>query len=400
MRKPLVYLTIILLSSITAFVVAEAAYRMRLVKLVEKTQATEQEFTLYDKSPWEFDEKFGYIYPPTRVIGGSTIFKGIPGGCHTLKINAYGNIGRIKGDYALASLKVLVFGDSFGAISWGGMTWPDYLQDRLEERLGRPVHVVNFSRDGYGILQMFDLANAKVPMWHPDVVVFAFITDDLARARFWRTVVDIDGMTRVLTTIKPTPRPELSESSDTFVLYPPATLEWCKAIEGTGQRDHVVEGVEKVYQRIKKDRSRRFDPYAMDRSYIFKRIYYGDPLSSTVNQVNPRHGLQDFVEDERFTAALATLATQPAPYFLIHLPFKPEYVANRYLLNDQEARLLNSLGRATGHPALSLLDPGGSSVANPGRLHNGETDMHPSPEGQKFYAEQVAELLFRKLKRD
>jgi hypothetical protein len=388
MRKTLTYLTIILVSLITALMVAEAAYRLRLVKLT-------QGFNLYDKSPWEFHEKFGYIYPPNSVIAGSTISQGIPQGCHTLTINGYGNIGRIKGDYGSASLKVLVFGDSFGAISFGGMTWPDYLQDRLEQRLGRSVHVVNFSRDGYGILQMFDLANAKVPEWRPDVMVFAFITDDLTRARFWRTVVDIDGMTRVLTTMKPNPKPELSESVDTFLLYRPATLEWCKAIEGTGQRDHVVEGVERVYHRIKKDGPRYFDPYTMDRSYLFNRIYYGDPGGAT--PFNPRHWMQDFVQDERFGTALIKLAAQPAPYFLIHLPSKPEYIANRYLLNGQKTRLLKSLERATGHSIVSLLDPGGSPVANPDRLHNGETDMHPSPEGQKLYADQVAQLLINRL---
>ncbi len=62
MRKTLIYLTIIVLSSIAALVVAEAAYRMRLVKLVaEPTPAAEIAFNLNDQSPWEFREKFGYI---------------------------------------------------------------------------------------------------------------------------------------------------------------------------------------------------------------------------------------------------------------------------------------------------------------------------------------------------
>ena len=62
MRKTLIYLTIIVLSSIAALMVAEAAYRMRLVKLVaEPTPAAEIAFNLNDQSPWEFREKFGYI---------------------------------------------------------------------------------------------------------------------------------------------------------------------------------------------------------------------------------------------------------------------------------------------------------------------------------------------------
>jgi len=75
-----------------------------------------------------------------------------------------------------------VFGDSWAAFQQENRNWPLFLQDVLEARLGKKVHVVNFGRDGYGILQMFDLAATKIVEWKPDLVLFTFITDDLSRA--------------------------------------------------------------------------------------------------------------------------------------------------------------------------------------------------------------------------
>ena len=193
---------------------AEVAYRGWLYRGLQNLfrsaagDAQLPSFGVYDKSLWEFDQRFGYFYPPGRTVHLTSLNSGKVVGCRQMPpINAEGNVGFIKGDYASADVKVAVFGDSFAATQDNGVTWPNILQDRLTERLHRKVNVVNFGRDGYSLLQMFDLAAAKVPEWKPDLAIIAFITDDLARARFWRTAIEIDGQERVLTTIDPTPHP-------------------------------------------------------------------------------------------------------------------------------------------------------------------------------------------------
>jgi len=40
--------------------------------------------------------------------------------------------------------------------------------------LGRRVSILNFWRDGYGILQTIDLAVGEVPRWKPDLVLMNF----------------------------------------------------------------------------------------------------------------------------------------------------------------------------------------------------------------------------------
>lgn len=209
-------------------------------------------FPVYDKSLWEFDQRFGYVYPPGRTVHRTELNGGKVVGCRQLPpINAEGNVGDIKGDYASADLKVAVFGDSFTATQDNGVTWPNILQDRLTERLHRKVNVLNFGRDGYSLLQMFDLAAAKVPEWKPDLAIIAFITDDLDRARFWRTAIEADGEERVLTTIDPTPHPAPDRAADTVILDRNATFDWCNRMWKSGERDQVVAEIEDRYRRAR-----------------------------------------------------------------------------------------------------------------------------------------------------
>ena len=75
--------------------------------------------------------------------------------------------------------------------------------------------VINFGRDSYGMLQMFHLANAMTKEFKPDLIIIAFITNDLTRARFWRTVNYIKGEKRLLTTTQPICKAALRNSIDT-----------------------------------------------------------------------------------------------------------------------------------------------------------------------------------------
>jgi hypothetical protein len=363
-------------------------------------------FGVYTKSLWEFDERFGYVYPPGRTVDVTSFNGGKVVGCRQLPaINAQGNIGDIQGDYASADLKVAVFGDSFTATQDSGITWPNLLQDRLSERLHRRVNVVNFGRDGYSVLQMFDLAAAKVPEWKPNLAIIAFITDDLDRARFWRTAIEIDGEERVLTTIDPTPHPAPDRAADTFLLDRNATLDWCNRMWKSGARDRIVEEIEDRYRRARarsaaQDFSDRPSLVTMSRVYLYDRIRYGDPFHSfrrrlTASQ-NPRIGYGDYKVDGRLAEDIRLLAESHIPYAIVHLPYYPELKKGKeYILQPAQASLLKSLEQVTRHRVVELREV----MSLPGdrleRMNISASNFHPSRFGMQLYGAGVAEAMIR-----
>jgi hypothetical protein len=255
---------------------AEVAYRGWLYRLPF--------FGVYDKSLWEFDQRFGYVYPP-----------------------------------------------------------------------GRTVHLtlLNGSRV---------VAAAKVPEWKPDLAVIAFITDDLNRARFWRTVIEADGDERVLTTVDPTPHPAPDRAADTFILDRNATHDWRNRMWKSGERDQVVEEIEDHYWRAHGNtEAHRPSLLTLSHVYLYDRIRYRDPFHSwrkrsTASQ-NPRIGYDDYRVDDRLTEDLRLLAESHVPYVIVHLPYFPELEKGReYLLQPQQTSLLQSLERLTGRRVIGLKD--------------------------------------------
>jgi hypothetical protein len=241
-------------SSLIGVLLAEASYRLylyltephRFLPLLE--QETLLKFLYFQDSPYRYSAEFGYEYVP-GVFNGGDIADGTVKVCYDplWVINVWGNSGRTKGSYDDAALKVLVFGDSFTSQCNDGMTWPDFLQDLLEVQLGRSVHVVNFGRDGYGVLQMFDLAAAKVPEWKPDLAVIAFITDDLHRARFWRLKIVRNGRERLIPALSPDPNPAWNTATDLYVMNSKASREWCQQVLASQTKgDPIVREFEEV----------------------------------------------------------------------------------------------------------------------------------------------------------
>jgi hypothetical protein len=88
----------------------------------------------------EFNLEFGYSYVANKSNNKVLVHNGYPVMCTQATINELGNTNRIKGNYEDATLKILVFGDSFTAnTNLNGITWPDLLQDELEAKLHQDV---------------------------------------------------------------------------------------------------------------------------------------------------------------------------------------------------------------------------------------------------------------------
>lgn len=402
----------VLASSALGFLLVEALYRVylyqttphRFVPVLARDE--HPSFWYFQKSPYQYSEEFGYEYVP-GIFGGGYIHDGTVTDCYDrlCVINERGNSGRIKGSYDDADLKILVFGDSWTAKCSRGdqMTWPDFLQDVLEERLGKSVHVVNFGRDAYGLLQMFDLAAAKVPEWNPDLAIIAFITDDFSRDRIWRMKTTIGGRERIMVSVSPNPSPEWHEVRDLYALNSDATGEWCRELLTSQEKgDRIVRETEEVVIQAQRRSSLRADPFSFSQSFVFDLITHGQPFYSTLKAAGPaqwpHHEMRDFAEDHRMVADIEALAATGIPTVLVHLAFYPELKTGKEYAQivdlEQDMSLLESLRRLTGQPIYETLDHVDWPVKDLESLSRDfPQDHHPSQRGEEFYAEMVANVL-------
>jgi hypothetical protein len=395
-------LGLVLLGITMALVLSEAAYRVRLYFVGQPhrfVRGAANGFSVIDRPMWIYDEQFGYVYPKGERIHFTHITKGRVVACSFWTgFNEQGNIGVVEGDYATADLKILVFGDSFTATVYDGIGWPLLLQRRLSQRLRRTVHVVNFGRDGYGILQMFDLAAAKIPEWKPHLAILAFITDDLQRRRFWRTVANINGRWRYLVSPDPTPTPDLARAYDIALYHPEATSNWCQSMKGTDSRDRVLDEIVEVYKLGRgTGETRTENILTLRHSYLLARVKHRDPFRGLPGASSfPKIDHATYADDARFVEGLRAIEATGVPYVVVHLPRYEELKEGReYLLDDQQGALLRSLAEVTGKRVLETTQHIRLPVEQPERLIKSPDDHHPALPSFHLYAEAVAEMLVR-----
>lgn len=358
----------------------------------------------YNVSYWEFDREFGYVYPPHRKVNLTLITDGTVRGCKVDDvINSYGNIGPEVPDYNEAEIKIALFGDSWAAFQSNGRTWPHALQEELERRLKRKVRVLNFGRDGYGILQMVTLARAKLREFKPDLALITFITDDIDRDRFWRTAVVKNGEMRVLTTLDPDPDPPLNRAADTFLLHPKATYEWCKTVDG--KRDALVDEIEDKYARyisaIYEDRPETVSIFTLQHSFLYNLVVHRNAAYSVFrgykNVQNPRITELTYNTIPGFVDEMKDLNGLGIPWQLIHLAYYPEVKeGTEYLLTPAREKLLQSLEDISGKKSLQTLNYTDLPVEKPERMNASVNNFHPSLWGMEFYAQAVSRMLIER----
>ena len=432
LRNGMLNILLVILSIIFSLAGTEVAYRIYLQfrhpeRFITRANETKPPtIGVYNRSLWEFDAATGY-----RYVNGDIFLSHVDGGqvtsCQKISAaNEYGNMGRIKGHWDTVDIKIAVFGDSFSAfVTQDNMTWPTFLQDFLEERLGRSVYVVNFGRDGAGILQMFDMARTKIPEWKPDLAIIAFTTDDLARARVWRTVNMIDGELRVLTVPEATPTANPLNSYETFILHPEATLEWCNSMSYKGHLDRIGKEIIDKYRRFRREDF--FSIFTLSHSYLYALVTEGTPFASAKPKPGQRWSTRlmfdDYAHDARMVENVRWMKDNGIPYLLVHLPIYPEVQATQkfmlekqehhplasladviypvilvnkeFIMSRQQRRLLPSLTALTGQEIYRLLDYVEMPIEQSERMNVTPDNYHPSRWGMEFYARAVTELLLQ-----
>lgn len=360
----------------------------------------------FEKSRWWFNEAHGFEYGPETVYGGSAS-DGAVKSCWSWPANSRGNMGIIEGSYDEADLKVLVFGDSFTAqvetsFDPRGVTWPDFLQRKLIEETGRSAHVVNFGRDGYGILQMVDFAVDMIPEWDPDLVVFAYITDDLTRDRFWRTYAPKNGRERILTTTVPLADPPLKFSSDTAIVNKNATREWCEEAVRKGRGDDpVLNELEESVRVAQANVEGRLSVWDLSQSFIYNRLIHKNAFYAISQRTrpsqNPRHENLSFADDARYVENVRRIRDMDVPLLFVHFSTGDELLLGKEFVfaSPQEKSLNDSLSRTIGKPV--YLTMGSADVPEEGytAIKRSPNDAHPGVVGMRFYADVVIDALIK-----
>jgi lysophospholipase L1-like esterase len=389
---------------LVGFTLVEAGYRLVLLRTDPRLMlpwrlanpATMPSIEAYNRSLWQFDADEGYRYVQENV-DWTRIEGGIVTGCARLNpINAHGGSGLIEGDYASADLRIAVFGDSFTWFSSPeNLTWTNYLQRNLQRLTGRSTHVLNFARDGIGVMRMFDLAATRLPKYRPDFAIFALTTNAGMRpGRIWRFETVVDGEPRVFTADTPTRTTDPALAYDTFILHPRATLEWCQAAKGASH-PIALEIVNK-YMRL---RATRYSASDLSRSFLLNKIVTKDPFKSSkaIDRVSSAAAERPFSHDARFLDAVAAVKRTGIPYLLVHLPYAPEVASGKEFLPDDETSQMerSDLQNVTGHPVLGLLENLDMPIERPERMNHAPDNLHPSPWGMMMTATGVVRVLLR-----
>jgi hypothetical protein len=386
-------LSLAIASILVSVFLAEIAFRVHLYRMIDKSQYDHVDFDVVSRSYSEYDEALGFHYKPSVSADWCSIQDSLPYLAGTVSLNRRGNSGP-EVDEAGSEIKIALAGDSFSMIQHDGVTWPHLMQEELRKSTGRKVAVLNYARDGYGILQMIDQASVLVDE-KPDVILIAFITPDLVRSRFWRMERETPGGTELFTSITPTLQIDKPDTyTRTALINPLATRDWAEGLIASRDRnDPLLRSVTDTYLREKKNHAiTRFDPFSLRRLYLWERI--ANPAVQAGSFFNAEIAYRNFVQDGQFLSAVAKIRRSGIPVYLIHLPFYPDLAAGQFQVDSDLSKLLKSLKSTTGFPFVEIRPPlamgrhADIMILSP-------QNLHPSKHGLNFYATQVAEALLR-----
>jgi hypothetical protein len=387
-RSIAVNLLLVLSSVLLTLVAAEAAYRWF------KLRSTILTFTVSNRPLCEFDQEFGYRYIPNSSATTALIQNGSVVMFGEVTTDRFGNVGKSPSSWKKSDVKILAFGDSFTANPFSYYTWAEYLPDDLARTLNKHVELMNFGRDGYGVLQIFHLANEMGKQFKPDLMLITFISDDLSRARFWRALKSINGDQRLLVTIEPSADPDMRLAEDATMINSSVSMQWCRAaVDSASRTDSIFVGLYAQFMKLAED-NYRSSLSSLTTSFLFNRIVYRDPFHSVRKPShNPRTNLLDFAADSSFVEDINSLRNQQIPILMVALPTNQDLKAGKYLLSHQQEELLESLQNLTGQSVVGLLNSLDGLKGTSESLFLLPYDFHPSKKGAQVFAKAISHVV-------
>ncbi len=368
-------------SMVVALLVAEAGYRMVLSSRLQ-SNLSRPSFRAVSGSLYEFDAEFGYRYVPGATATSVEIVNGVPTRGVTATVNRAGGLGPEPD--GTSPVDILAFGDSFTSNPLQPVAWPEVVSRAPE------FNVLNCARDGYGVLQMMHLAAAKNRELRPDLIIVAFITEDLLRDRFWRSTVERNGRTSIFVSARPEPNPDHTTAVELALVDPDITPQWLNALPTEPEDDPVFH---RLCDRYRGTANGFYAAHLRgpSRSLLLNRIRFGDPWHGLYPPArNPRTSLTDFAEDPEFMKDFRSIQV---PMAFVLLPKYEELLAGMHFVDPQAQKLLSSLETLTGVPAIRLMDTMDRSGGNLEALYLLPEDQHPSPEGAQAFGEAMLRML-------
>ena len=377
--------------------IVEAGYRVHLVRndLRIQLRIDSEElllpFTAYTRSLWHFNAAEGFQYADRTGVYETSIMDGRIAGCGAVNpINKDQSPGISEGNYEDAEIKIALFGDSFGVfVDNNNFTWVTLLQRVLQQRLGRTVHILNFSHDGSGLIQMFDVAASELPKLKPNLAIIAFYTFATEMPRSWRTEMTIDGEPRVITTLLQTDTPDLTDKNlayDTAILHPGIDADWCEKYKTGGALDQIGQEIVSKYLRFRVPVP-RYSAFTLRRSFFWDRVVNGDAFyAGRQTTVSPLD------RDKKLVDAINTIRISHVPILLVHLPVSAEVAAGKEFLIPEARSRAEELQRLIGQPVNGLLKYIGP-IEHPERMNSSPGSTHPSHFGMDLYANTVSEII-------
>ncbi|MCC7048156.1 MAG: hypothetical protein IT562_15695 [Alphaproteobacteria bacterium] len=432
MAKRIAEICFFVVLALISVLITEAAYRLYLRHNLNSAVAAKvataldpaPTFYFYTyPAPWRFDRELGFAFNDGDWQGGHFL-KGEFMGCGVYgRGNRYGNFSVVRGDYPSAEVKILFFGSSYTLMDEErtGDTATNILQGILSKELGKSVHILNYSRDSIGVMTMFDMARARIPIDKPDLVIFGFNTLGLIYQRNWRFIKESrPGFYRMYQTMAASD--EIIKDRAVLnlqVVSSRTTKAWCDKIgqaiaagdKHSVRNDPLIVDLIREYNSVKQDQVRPMiavDFLTMKKSFIYNLIRHRNPYQG-IDVYEPQTiyaplSINSFFEDKDFINTVAEIKTLGVPLRLVHLPAladlkKPGTIAyGAYgVAAEREQSLTSSLEQITGERYVPITRYYRSrDLANPLELVLSEQDSHPNARGTRLMAEALARFLLER----
>lgn len=384
-------------SVLVTIILIEGAYRIYLFTYGQFSPSGASTYRVANFPYSLYDANFGQRFKPNskftyfKVIGGKVAW--CPEAVSISNKDGLGGKTTVD-EYNRSEINILIFGDSFTHWNQQGYTWPDLLQERLTELINKKISVLNYARGTYGVLQMFDLAAAKIKEHEPDLVIFAFITADLTRNRWWTKTAYIDGYTRPLLS----PRKDLFDlrsASDEYLVNPSVSLGWCLRSLNNSSANPILKSLNHQYAQIRAStfRARGIAPLSLTQLYLINRVLSGSP-SKRILPIIPQIEFDNFASDNQLKGEVEEINASKVPYLLVHLPLMAEFKDSKMHANKQEASLLFSLEKLTGQ-RVGFIYEDIAKEELPDKIDLLPYDSHPNFTGLKLYAQLIADRAIR-----
>jgi hypothetical protein len=180
--------------------VAEAAFRYHRYREVSRVPWLPR-VRFLSRPYLAFDREIGFRYVPGEPVRQTIVDEhNRVEHRNTIRINAAGHVSHREYPTArdAREYRIAVIGDSFTACTFNDLPWPDLLEDRLQgdaellTALDRSrIRVLNFGLDGTGFAQWGAVYAHEVSRYGPDLVVVAFIENDIWREFRWMDIVPL-----------------------------------------------------------------------------------------------------------------------------------------------------------------------------------------------------------------